>query len=81
VKEALFAQCEAQITAVRGRLAQRHSRRRLVCGAKTRKGRACRNKSDAGKARCKFYGDKSTGPKTPEGKVCISTGQKARWAA
>ena len=81
MQAALDAQCDAQIAAMRAREAQRHARRRVICGAKTRKGGACRNKSEAGRARCKFHGGKSTGPKTPEGRARIAAAQKARWAA
>ncbi len=80
MQAALDAQCEAQIAAMREREAQRHARRRVVCGAKTRKGGQCRNKSEAGKARCKFHGGRSTGPKTSEGKKRIAEAQRARWA-
>lgn len=54
--------------------------RRVRCGARTRKGAACRNKSEPGKTRCKFHGGKSTGPKTAKGKKRISLAQKKRWA-
>ena len=81
MQAALDAQCAAQIAAMRAREAQRQTRRRVACGAQTRKGRACRNKSEAGKARCKFHGGKSTGPKTPEGRARIAAAQRARWAA
>ena len=43
----------------------------ILCGAKTRKGAACRRKPEADKTRCKFHGGKSTGPKTSEGKARI----------
>jgi hypothetical protein len=81
MQAALDAQCDVLIAAMRAREAQRHTRRRVVCGAKTRKGGECRNKSEPGRARCKFHGGKSTGPKTPEGKARIAEAQKARWAA
>ena len=81
MQAALDAQCEVQLAARREREAKRHARRRVVCGAKTRKGGQCRNKSEAGKARCKFHGGKSTGPKTPEGKERIAEAQRTRWAA
>lgn len=61
--------------------AERLSRRRVLCGAKTRKGGHCQNKSEAGKRRCKFHGGKSTGAKTPEGRARIAEAQRARWAA
>ena len=51
-----------------------------TCGAETRKGSACRNKVEPGKARCKFHGGKSTGAKTAEGLVRISEAQRRRWA-
>lgn len=77
----LDAQAEVMLAAMREREGQRHARRRVVCGAKTRKGGQCRNKSEAGRARCKFHGGKSTGPKTPEGKERIAEAQRTRWAA
>lgn len=63
------------------RAAQKAARYRQPCGAKTRKGKPCRNKSEAGKRRCKFHGGMSTGPRTPEGKARITEAQKQRWAA
>lgn len=60
--------------------AERVAQRRIRCNAKTRKGTACRNKSEPGKTRCKFHGGKSTGAKTPEGKARIAEAQKRRWA-
>lgn len=39
------------------------ARRRVLCGAKTRKGTLCRLMSEPGRRRCKFHGGKSTGPK------------------
>ena len=81
MQAALDAQAEVMLAAMREREAQRHARRRVVCRAKTRKGGQCRNKSEAGRARCKFHGGKSTGPKTPEGKERIAEAQRARWAA
>lgn len=50
------------------------------CGARTRRGSACRNMPEPGKKRCKFHGGKSTGPKTAAGKKRISEAQKLRWA-
>lgn len=50
------------------------------CGAKTRKGTPCRAKPIPGKARCKFHGGLSTGPRTPEGKARIADAQRRRWA-
>ncbi|QBX36176.1 hypothetical protein E4191_10990 [Paracoccus liaowanqingii] len=64
---------EAQIETVR-------AHRRVRCGAKTRKGTACRMKSEPGKRRCKFHGGKSTGARTAEGKARIAEAQRRRWA-
>ncbi len=72
---------EAQLSLMKEREAQRQARRRVVCGAKTRKGGECRNKSEAGRRRCKFNGGKSTGARTPEGKARIVEAQRRRWAA
>ncbi|MDO5706060.1 MAG: HGGxSTG domain-containing protein [Paracoccus sp. (in: a-proteobacteria)] len=55
-------------------------RRRVRCGAKTRKGTACRNKPEPGKRRCKFHGGMSTGARTPEGIERIREAQRRRWA-
>ena len=43
---------------------------RLRCGAKRhRDGNPCQALSEPGKRRCRFHGGRSTGPRTPEGKV------------
>jgi len=76
---AMEAQIERQLAAHREREAQRIAKRRVICGAKTRKGAPCRNKSEPGKARCKFHGGKSTGARTPEGKARIVEAQRRRW--
>lgn len=60
--------------------AQNAARRRVTCGAKTRKGTPRRCKSEPGKRRCKFHGGKSTGPRTPEGLERIREAQRRRWA-
>lgn len=60
--------------------AERAATRRVVCGAKTRKGTPCRMKSEPGKRRCKFHGGKSTGARTPEGIERIREAQRRRWA-
>ncbi len=49
------------------------------CSAKTRKGSPCQCKPLPGKARCKFHGGLSTGPKTKEGIERIRQAQLARW--
>lgn len=75
--EVLFA---AYLARTKAREAQRLARHRVICGAKTRKGGECRNKSKPGKRRCKFHGGKSTGAKTPEGRARIAEAQRRRWA-
>lgn len=57
------------------------ARRRVLCGAKTRKGTSCRLLSEPGRQRCKFHGGKSRGPKTAEGRARIAEAQRHRWAA
>ena len=76
----LDAEVEVKMVALRQRAALRAARRRVVCGAKTRKDAACRNLSEPGRKRCKFHGGKSTGPKTADGRVRIAEAQRARWA-
>jgi hypothetical protein len=39
----------------------------VPCGARTRKGLPCRNRSEPGRLRCKLHGGRSTGPRTGEG--------------
>ena len=51
------------------------------CGARTRMGAPCKAKALPGKARCKFHGGMSTGPKTAEGRQKIADAQRRRWAA
>lgn len=75
------AWAERQLAAYRDREAQRAARRRVVCGAKTRKGTPCRNKSEPGRRRCKFHGGMSTGARTPEGIERIREAQRRRWAS
>lgn len=63
------------------REAERGAKRRVICGAKTRKGTPCRAKSEPGRTRCRFHGGKSTGPRTPEGRERVAEAQRKRWAA
>lgn len=79
-RQATDARIEAQLAAMLHCEAEAAKRLRVICGAKTRKGGQCRNKSEPGKARCKFHGGKSTGAKTPEGIARISEAQRRRWA-
>ncbi len=56
----------------------------LRCGARTRKGTPCQCRPLPGKARCKFHGALSTGPKTAEGKARSIAAARAgyrRWRA
>jgi hypothetical protein len=52
-----------------------------LCGAKTRAGGCCQVRAEPGKARCRFHGGKSTGPKTEEGRNRIAEAQRQRWLA
>lgn len=54
--------------------------KRVICGAKTRKGLPCRAKSEPGKRRCRFHGGMSTGAKTPEGRARQVEGIRRYWA-
>jgi len=74
------AMAHAMFEAWKDREAHRAITRRVVCGAKTRKGTPCRCKSEPGKRRCKFHGGKSTGARTPEGIERIREAQRRRWA-
>ena len=60
----------------RGRLSGRP-----LCGAKTRAGGRCQVRAEPGKARCRFHGGKSTGPKTEAGRNRIAEAQRQRWRA
>jgi hypothetical protein len=54
---------------------------RRLCGAKTRAGGCCQVRAEPGKARCRFHGGKSTGPKTQAGRARIAEAQRRRWLA
>src|SRR5690349_989439 len=62
---------------------RRQSRRkdRPRCGAKTRAGGTCMVRVEFGKARCRFHGGLSTGPKTEAGRIRIAEAQRRRWRA
>ena len=62
------------------REAAARARRRVLCGALTRKGTPCRALSEPGRRRCRFHGGRSTGLRTPEGKARIAEAQRRRWA-
>lgn len=73
------AQEAAFLAMVQARRDAATAKRRSRCGARTRKGRPCRMKSEPGKRRCKFHGGMSTGARTPEGKARIAEAQRRRW--
>jgi hypothetical protein len=50
-----------------------------LCGARTRRGTACRRIVEPGARRCRLHGGMSTGPRTPEGRQRIGVAQKKRW--
>jgi hypothetical protein len=56
-------------------------RGRRLCSAKTRAGGCCEVRAEPGKARCRFHGGKSTGPKTEAGRARIAEAQRLRWRA
>jgi hypothetical protein len=51
------------------------------CHARTRAGGACLVRPEPGKARCRFHGGLSTGPRTEEGRARIAEAQRRRWRA
>jgi hypothetical protein len=51
------------------------------CQSRTRAGGACLVRVEPGKARCRFHGGLSTGPRTEEGRARISEAQQHRWRA
>ena len=59
-------------------LGRRKSRR--LCGADAAGG-GCQVQAEPGKARCRFHGGKSTGPKTQAGRARIAEAQRLRWRA
>jgi transcriptional regulator with XRE-family HTH domain len=75
-QERLDAQAAAELVRWREREAKRAARRRVLCGAQTRKGTLCRLLSEPGRSRCKFHGGKSTGPRTAEGRARIAEAQR-----
>jgi hypothetical protein len=60
------------MTLVSNRPSPKRRKGRLLCGAKTRAGGCCQVRAEPGKARCRFHGVKSTGPKTPAGRARIA---------
>ncbi|MFZ2081300.1 MAG: HGGxSTG domain-containing protein [Xanthobacteraceae bacterium] len=60
---------------------RRRRKNRPFCGAKTRAGGACMVRVEFGKARCRFHGGLSTGPKTEAGRARIAEAQRRRWRA
>jgi hypothetical protein len=52
---------------------------RPCCGARNRQGLPCAVRVEPGKARCRFHGGLSTGPRTAEGRARIAEAQRRRW--
>lgn len=80
MREAEEAAIRAHMARIQAGIDAAAAKRRLRCGAKTRKGTPCRCKSEPGKRRCKFHGGMSTGAKTAEGRERIREAQRLRWA-
>ena len=55
-------------------------RERPKCGARNRQGEPCAVRVEPGKARCRFHGGLSTGPRTIEGRARVAEAQRRRWA-
>jgi len=51
------------------------------CNARIRAGGACLVRAEPDKARCRFHGGLSTGPRTEEGRARIAATQRRRWRA
>jgi hypothetical protein len=68
-----------EIPSTQGRIPSVETPRRVLCGARTRRGTPCKSMSIPGKERCKLHGGKSTGPKTLEGRKRIAQAQAERW--
>jgi DNA-binding XRE family transcriptional regulator len=76
-RRAATARATQERLTARERAAQ--TRRRVPCGARTRKGQPCRMLSVPGRRRCKLHGGMSTGPRTAEGRARIAEAQRRRW--
>ncbi len=57
----------------------RGRRRKLKCGARTRRGTACKRKALAN-GKCRNHGGLSTGPRTKAGRARIAEAARRRWA-
>lgn len=79
IQDGLEARARADLDRINAREADRKAKARVICGAKTRAGHPCGQKSEPGKRRCKWHGGKSTGPKTLEGRARIAEAQRRRW--
>ena len=51
-------------------------RERPKCGARNRQGEPCAVRVEPGKARCRFHGGLSTGPRTIEGRARVAEAQR-----
>ena len=69
-----------EMTLKSDRSAWRRKRKdRPLCGAKTRAGGTCLVRVEFGKARCRFHGGLSTGPKSEAGRARIAEAHRRRW--
>jgi transcriptional regulator with XRE-family HTH domain len=82
-KRTTQARLVARTRATQERLTAREkaaqARRRVPCGAVTRKGVPCRMLSVPGRKRCKLHGGMSTGPRTAAGRARIAEARRRRW--
>src|SRR5689334_23209406 len=69
------------MTSVSNQRSPNRRKGRRLCGAKTRAGGCCQVRAEPSKARCRFHGGKSTGPKTEAGRNRIAEAQRQRWRA
>jgi hypothetical protein len=69
---------EPDMTLASERTSPSRRKGRRLCGAKTRAGGCCQVGAERSKARCRFHGGKSTGPKTQAGRARIAEAQRQR---
>ena len=68
-QEALDRVYQQKLAALIERDANRASKKRLICGAKTRKDHPCKLKSDPGRRRCKLHGETIYRPAPSQAKL------------
>jgi hypothetical protein len=76
-----FAMASSPSVALNQPNLRRRRKDRPLSGAKTRAGGTCMVRVEFGKARCRFHGGLSTGPKTEAGRARIAEAQRRRWRA